>query len=84
MENLEVANVYPWLHRTVEASGFGRMRELPLRADGICLSEQMCEDILGKAVYDTVTGKAEAYAALTAANNELNALLEEDELLKAE
>lgn len=84
MENLEVANVYPWLHRTVEASGFGRMRELPLRADGICLSEQMFEDILGKAVYDTVTGKAEAYAALTAANNELNALLEEDELLKAE
>lgn len=84
MENLEVSNVYPWLHRTVEASGFGRMRELPLKADGTCLSEQIFEDILGKAVYDTVTGKSDAQTALTIANNELNVLLAEVELLKAE
>ncbi|MEG2575705.1 MAG: hypothetical protein RSA41_06700, partial [Christensenella sp.] len=75
MENLEVANIYPWLHKTVEASEFGRMRELPIKANGVCISEQMFEDILGRAVYDTVTGQAEALSALKIANNELNELL---------
>lgn len=75
MENLEVANVYPWLRKTVEASEFGQMRELPVKADGTCMSEQAFEDILGKAVYDTVTGTVEAHDALVAANNELNRLL---------
>lgn len=84
VENLEVANVYPWLHRTVEASEFGRTRELPLKTDGTCLSEQRFEDILGKAVYDTVTGRSDACAALAAATEKLNILLAADELQKVE
>lgn len=77
MENLEVANIYPWLHKTVEASNFGRMRELPPKTDGSVFSEQMFEDILGKAVYDTVTGQSDAHTALMVANNELNILLDQ-------
>lgn len=78
IENLEVANIYPWLRKTVEAKKYGKLRELPRRTDGSYLSESLFEDILGEMVYLTVTDQIAAKNALNIANNKLNRLLREE------
>lgn len=72
IESLEVAKMYPWLQKTMEAKEFGQQREMPRREDGSFMSESLFEQILGAAVYDAVTGKMDVKEALQTANERLN------------
>ncbi|MEG2686833.1 MAG: extracellular solute-binding protein [Christensenellaceae bacterium] len=75
IENLEIANIYPWLRKTMEGLKNGKPRRLPRKADGLCFCEADFENVFGKAVYEVVTGEKNAKEALDAANQELNDLL---------
>ncbi len=78
IENLEVANIYPWLRKTLEAVPHGRLREMPAKKDGGVMSEALFEDILGEAVYQAVTGRLNPRKALSIANEKLNRLLRDE------
>ncbi len=72
IENIELENIYPWIRKNTQARKHGRLRALPKSKSGQLISESMFERILGRAVYDTITGKTDAQTALSEANKELN------------
>jgi multiple sugar transport system substrate-binding protein len=75
LENAEVANIYPWYRKTMESKQFLKLRTLPLKSNGSCMAETIFEDVLGRAVYDTVTGRVGTEEALRSANQRLNNIL---------
>lgn len=73
INNLEIAKIYPWLRKTVEALDYSKQRSMPCKKDGSYVREPLFEKIVGEAVYNTVTRQAEVEESLFMANERLNA-----------
>lgn len=72
LEDLEIAHVYPWLHKTISADKYSRQRTMPRKKDGTYFSESIFEEIVGSAVYAVIKGRMSIEDALAMANEQLN------------
>ncbi|HCR82158.1 extracellular solute-binding protein [Muricomes intestini] len=72
LEDLEIAHVYPWLHKTMLASSYSKDRKMPQKKDGSYFNEGLFEEIVGGAVHDVIIGRLSVEEALSIANAQLN------------
>ena len=75
MNDIEVSSIYPWLKKNVELKRSSKLRRIPKKQDGTHMSEHEFEEILGEAVYNTITNQIDAKTALNLANEKLNTIL---------
>ncbi|MDF2613690.1 MAG: LacI family DNA-binding transcriptional regulator [Clostridia bacterium] len=72
----ELSRLYPWLNKALKSFDKSRKRIMPKAKSGNVLSERKYEEILGEAIYNSITLKVEPEEALSIAQNKLQFLIE--------
>lgn len=56
-KSAELVSVYPWLPKSLESFSISRKRSMPKSFGGLVVSERQYEEILGEAVYKSITNQ---------------------------
>ena len=75
-KSIELSRLYPWLSKALKSFDKSKKRVMPKAKSGKVISERRYEEILGEAIYNAITRKAEPEEALSAAQNKLQMLTE--------
>lgn len=74
-KNSELLSVYPWLPKSLESFNISRKRTMPKSVGGRVVSERQYEEILGEAVYLSITNRLQPEQAISAAAEKLQDLM---------
>jgi len=74
-KNSELVLVYPWLPKSLDSFKISKKRSLPKSRDGVVISERKYEEILGEAVYKSITNQMAPEEAISIAASKLQNLL---------
>ncbi|HHW00235.1 MAG TPA: extracellular solute-binding protein [Clostridiaceae bacterium] len=74
-KNSELVLVYPWLPKSLESFKISKKRSMPKAVGGVVVSERQYEEILGEAVYKSITNQMSPEEAIGIAASKLQNLL---------